>query len=49
MLGVAWLNGVVANTSGDIKSKEDYITLSNDEDEVAIYSKICENYSNIFL
>ena len=37
MFDVAGLSVAVANASDDIKSKVDYVTLSNDEDGVAIF------------
>ena len=37
MFEAAGLSVAVANASDDIKSKADYITLSNDEDGVAVF------------
>ena len=37
MFEVAGLSVAVANASEDIKNKVDYITLSNDEDGVALF------------
>ena len=37
MFKIAGLSVAVANASDDIKSKVDHITLSNDEDGVAIF------------
>lgn len=37
MFEEAGISVVVANASDDIKNKADYVTLSNDEDGVAIF------------